>query len=70
MVDLLALALAIAAVLAQPTPPPAAFTAAMLADGTTLRTEGFLGRDWPCGDEYCYAGLAHDVGTLELVTGP
>lgn len=65
----LPIVLALAAIFAQPTPPPADFIAGALAGSARVDPGAFVGMVWPCGDETCYAGVRWRDGRPTLATG-
>lgn len=72
LASLIAAALAVVAIAAQPTPPPHSFTVGMERRGTPVVSRYFIGMEWSCrrvrpeDGETCYAGLSDG----QLVTGP
>lgn len=60
--------IALVAMLSQPQGLPPEYSE-QFSERVPVVVEGFVGVEWPCGEEMCYAGL-RSIPELDLVTGP
>lgn len=70
MIEIVTLVLAMFAGITSEPAYPAVWWDALPAAESVFMPGTFIGREWACGDENCYAGVVWIAGAPDLETGP